>query len=483
MDATARPLRIPPEMGVYAEKQKVFELIQKMLERLLIDRPEDPIEYLIDHLKNNNDEVPRIILLGPLVSGKRTLAKMLCKQLNCMHLTLENLLSNDSSLLVDEAHRYKNKDQEIPSALWAKVIQERLSKVECIKKGWVIEAYPKTRHQALMLQMTGIIPEHVVILDAPDSVLLERNPGKRIDPTNGERYHTAFHWPTDPEVQQRLVVPEGATEEEAGKRLLDYHRNLPEILNTYSKIFKMINVDQPCIDAFAQVLTFVQSRHRNLAPHTPRILLQGPPGSGKSLQAELVAQKYNIVNIGCGQKLKEAVADKTKLGELIRPYIENEQQVPDSIVIKILTEHLSKLDSSTRGWVLHGFPRDVEQANMLNNLGFVPNRVFFLDIPDDIVFERLGLRMTDPVTGERYHGMYKPASSLKVQLRLKQNPKHSEKKLQLLLDIYHANVQDLENFYEGFIHINADQDPHTVFELIESYTIKPLPKPVLQTSY
>ncbi|XP_030062196.1 adenylate kinase 8 isoform X2 [Microcaecilia unicolor] len=439
MDATARPLRIPPEMGVYAEKQKVFELIQKMLERLLIDRPEDPIEYLIDHLKNNNDEVPRIILLGPLVSGKRTLAKMLCKQLNCMHLTLENLLSNDSSLLVDEAHRYKNKDQEIPSALWAKVIQERLSKVECIKKGWVIEAYPKTRHQALMLQMTGIIPEHVVILDAPDSVLLERNPGKRIDPTNGERYHTAFHWPTDPEVQQRLVVPEGATEEEAGKRLLDYHRNLPEILNTYSKIFKMINVDQPCIDAFAQV--------------------------------------------GCGQKLKEAVADKTKLGELIRPYIENEQQVPDSIVIKILTEHLSKLDSSTRGWVLHGFPRDVEQANMLNNLGFVPNRVFFLDIPDDIVFERLGLRMTDPVTGERYHGMYKPASSLKVQLRLKQNPKHSEKKLQLLLDIYHANVQDLENFYEGFIHINADQDPHTVFELIESYTIKPLPKPVLQTSY
>nr|XP_033818106.1 adenylate kinase 8 isoform X4 [Geotrypetes seraphini] len=436
MDATARPLRIPPEMGVYAEKHKIFDLIQKMLERLLVDRPEDPIQYLINHLKNDNDEVPRIILLGPPASGKRTLAKMLCKQLNCTHLTLEYLLSDETSRLAAEALRYGNKGQEIPGALWAKVIQERLSKMDCIKSGWVIEAFPRTRHQVLMLQMTGIIPEHVVILDAPDNVLLERNPGKRIDPTNGERYHTAFHWPTDPEIQQRLVVPKGASEGEAGKRLLDYHRNLPDILNTYSKIFRKINVDQPCIDAFAQV--------------------------------------------GCGQKLKEAVADNTKLGELIRPYIENEQQVPDSIVMKILTEHLSKLDSSTRGWVLHGFPRDVEQANMLKDLGFIPNRVFFLNIPDDIAFERLALRMTDPVTGERYHGMYKSAPNLEVQLRLKQNPKYSEKNLQMLLDIYHANVQDLENFYEGVIHINADQDPHTVYELIESYTIKPLPKPVLQ---
>ncbi|XP_029469692.1 adenylate kinase 8 isoform X2 [Rhinatrema bivittatum] len=442
MDATNRPLRIPPEMGVYAEKEKVFELIQKMMERLLLDRPEDPIQYLIDHLKNNNDEVPRIFLLGPLASGKRTL--------------------------------------EIPSELWTKLIQEHLSKVDCIKQGWVIEAFPQTREQALMLQMAGIVPEHVVILDAPDNVLLERNPGKRIDPTNGERYHTAFDWPSDPVIQQRLVVPEGTSEEQTGKRLLDYHRNLSGIINSYSKIFKKINVDQPYVDAFAQVLTFVQSRHRNAAPHTPRILLFGPPGSGKSLQAALMTQKYGIVNICSGQVLKEAVAGKTKLGELIKPYIENKQQVPDHIVVKLLAEHLSKLDSSTRGWVLHGFPQDLEQARKLNDLRFVPNRVFFLDIPDETVFERLSLRMTDPVTGDRYHSMYKPAPSMKVQLRLNQNPKHAEENLKMRLDMYHANVQDLESFYEGVIHVNADQDPHTVFEYIESFTIKPLPKPVLQ---
>ncbi|XP_029469693.1 adenylate kinase 8 isoform X3 [Rhinatrema bivittatum] len=413
MDATNRPLRIPPEMGVYAEKEKVFELIQKMMERLLLDRPEDPIQYLIDHLKNNNDEVPRIFLLGPLASGKRTLATMLCKQLNCIHLTMENLLSDETSALVAEAYLYKKKGQEIPSELWTKLIQEHLSKVDCIKQGWVIEAFPQTREQALMLQMAGIVPEHVVILDAPDNVLLERNPGKRIDPTNG-------------------------------------------------------------------VLTFVQSRHRNAAPHTPRILLFGPPGSGKSLQAALMTQKYGIVNICSGQVLKEAVAGKTKLGELIKPYIENKQQVPDHIVVKLLAEHLSKLDSSTRGWVLHGFPQDLEQARKLNDLRFVPNRVFFLDIPDETVFERLSLRMTDPVTGDRYHSMYKPAPSMKVQLRLNQNPKHAEENLKMRLDMYHANVQDLESFYEGVIHVNADQDPHTVFEYIESFTIKPLPKPVLQ---
>lgn len=55
-------------------------------------------------------------------------------------------------------------------------------------------------------------------------------------------------------------------------------------------------VDHPAYLSPQTVLTFVLSRHRSVAPHTPRILLHGPPGSGKSLQAALIAQKYNIVN-------------------------------------------------------------------------------------------------------------------------------------------------------------------------------------------
>ncbi|CAJ0940440.1 unnamed protein product [Ranitomeya imitator] len=239
---------------------------------------------------------------------------------------------------------------EIPDALWARLIQERLSEVDCVRRvrnivvyyflsltgdvgfsgmdndGWVMEGFPRTREQGLLLQMNGTSPDHIVVLDAPDIVLIERNMGKRIDPSTGEIYHTTFDWPEDPEVQRNLVEPAGISEHETGKRLLEYQRNMPGILRAFPKIHKKINADQPCMDVFSQVLTFVLSKPRSLAPYTPRILLYGPPGSGRSLQAALLAQKYDIVNVSCGQVLKEAMADQTKIGLLIEPYIENEQQ-------------------------------------------------------------------------------------------------------------------------------------------------------------
>ncbi|XP_068105027.1 adenylate kinase 8 [Hyperolius riggenbachi] len=478
MDAASKPLRIPPQIAVYAEEHKVFDIIQKMVRNLLIDRPEDPIQYLIDHLRKDNDDVPRIIVLGPPASGKHTIAKLLCKRMNATHLTPENMLSNDVSPLVEEARSYKDKGQEIPDELWARIIQERLSKVDCMKRGWVLEGFPRTRDQGLLLQMNGSCPDHVVVLEAPDIVLIERNMGKRVDPTTGEVYHTTFDWPDDPEVQKALVEPEGISEEVTGQRLLEYHRNIPGILRTFPKIYKKLNADQPCLDVFSQVLTFVLSKPRSLAPHTPRILLYGPPGSGRSLQATLLAQKYSIVNVSCGQVLKELVADQTKLGQLIEPYIENQQQVPDNLVLRALTDCLSRMECSTRGWVLHGFPRDTEQAALLSDTGFIPNRVFFLDIPDDVAVERLSLRMTDPVSGERYHGLYKPAPRVDIHQRLQQNPKDGEEKVQARLDMYHANAEELEEFYQDVIHVNADQDPYTVFEFIESCIVKPLPKSV-----
>ncbi|XP_077140754.1 adenylate kinase 8 isoform X1 [Ranitomeya variabilis] len=478
MDATAKPLRIPPQMAVYAEDHRIFDMLQKMVQNLLMDRPADPIQYLIHHLRKDNDGVPRIIVLGPPASGKHTMAKLLCKRLNATHLTPESFLSSDVSALVEEALSYKGRDQEIPDALWARLIQERLSEVDCVRRGWVMEGFPRTREQGLLLQMNGTSPDHIVVLDAPDIVLIERNMGKRIDPSTGEIYHTTFDWPEDPEVQRNLVEPAGISEHETGKRLLEYQRNIPGILRAFPKIYKKINADQPCMDVFSQVLTFVLSKPRSLAPYTPRILLYGPPGSGRSLQAALLAQKYDIVNVSCGQVLKEAVADQTKIGLLIEPYIENEQQVPDSLVLRILSDRLSRLDCATRGWVLHGFPRDAEQAALLTDAGYIPNRIFFLDIPDDVAIERLSLRMTDPVSGERYHSLYKPAPHVEVHEHLQQKPADSEQKVQARLDVYHASAEDLEEFYQDIIHVNADQDPHTVWEFIESCVISPRPQRV-----
>ncbi|XP_048414429.1 adenylate kinase 8 isoform X1 [Stegostoma tigrinum] len=473
MDATKKPLRISPELGVYAEKHGIFQILQRMLQCLLVDKPNDPIQYMIDHLKRENDEVPRIFLLGPPASGKLTVAKLLCDKINTNVLTLDNMLASEKSDVAKKIHRLNNGSKEIPNTLWAKLILERLSKMDCIKRGWILVGFPKTREQALALQEMGIAPEHVVILDAPDTVLIERNLEKRIDMTTGEIYHTTFNWPTSSKIRKRLVKPGGTSEEETAKRLLEYRRVIHGVLNSYSKKYHIINADQPSVDVFSQTLSHVQSRHRSNAPYTPRIILHGPPGSGRSLQAALIAEKYGIVNVSCGQLLKEPVAAETRFGEAIKPYAESRQPVPDVMVLKCLSRRLSKLDCSTRGWVMHGFPQDVSQAEMLNDAGFIPNRVFFLDVPDDAVIERLAMRMTDPITGERYHSIYKPAPTSEVYSRCKINPKDSEENVGKALEVYHANVSELEQFYSPVIHVNADQDPYTVFEYIESCVVKP----------
>uniref|UniRef100_A0AAY5L5P6 Nucleoside-diphosphate kinase n=1 Tax=Esox lucius TaxID=8010 RepID=A0AAY5L5P6_ESOLU len=485
MDATTKPLRIPPEMSIYAEEHDIYELVQSLVISLMVDKPEDPIHYLISLLKRGNFEVPKVMLLGPPFSGKTTIARKLCEHIKAIHITASNILK-ESTDLTKKAQEYTAKEQEIPVDIWIKLIQQRLLKIDCVRQGWVLEGIPQTHREAVSLQEAGVIPDHVVLLEAPDAVLIERSHGKRVDPITGDPdfffytcidiYHVTFIWPEDNEVAHRLERQTSDSEEQGVTQLMKQHQEVTALRRTYQYCLKSIDADQPFVDVFDQVLTYVLSRHRSVAPHTPRVLLFGPPGSGKSLQAKLISQKYNTVNLCCSELLEAVCADATSMGELIKPYLESGQQVPDSMVLQILTDRLSKLDCTTRGWVLHGFPRDLEQAEKLQEANFIPSRVFFLEMTDDVVIERVSLTSVDPVTGDRYHSLYKPAPSPKVQGRLQFHPKDSEAQLLQRLKEYWANSSSLQAFYPEAVHISADQDPHTVFESLESRLVVPLPK-------
>lgn len=476
MDQTKRPLLIPPEFSTYAEEHGIFDMYKRLMEQLIVNKPSDPLAFLVEQLKKENDDVPQVIILGPPASGKKSISKLCANKLRTAHLTTENLIQESETDIKMKVMDLIKKKETVPTEIWVQILTERLKLMDCVKKGYVLEGFPQTREQALALQSMGIHPKHCVILDAPDTVLIERAQGRRVDPKTGDIYHTTFDWPPNAEIQTRLEETPGYTEEDMVNKLIEYHRHIDEIEECYRKVIKKVNADQPKADVFSQVYSYLCAQPRSNAPHTPRIVLLGPTGSGKGVQAALLANKYNIVNVSSGSLVKQSITDETKAGQAAKAYIEKSMMVPDNIILDIMRERLAQLDCVSRGWVLHGYPRTREQAEALAKDGFVPNRIFFLDVPNDSVIERLTLRATDPITGERYHMLYNPPRTQEIKERLQKHPKDGEDAVRRRLAEYSAYVEELADYYTEGQHVNADQDPHTVFECIESMIVNPLPK-------
>merc|ERR1712038_1432047 len=99
MDATKRPLLIPPEFATYAEKHGVFEMYQRLLSELLIHKPDDPLTFLVDQLKQENDDLPQVIVLGPPASGKKSITRMVCNKMRTAHITPDSLIEEAETAL------------------------------------------------------------------------------------------------------------------------------------------------------------------------------------------------------------------------------------------------------------------------------------------------------------------------------------------------------------------------------------------------
>ena len=127
------------------------------------------------------------------------------------------------------------------------------------------------------------------------------------------------------------------------------------------------------------------------------LILLGPPGSGKGTQAKTISQAYGIPQISTGDMLREAVKDQTPLGQAAEHIIKSGELVSDEIVSSLVEERTAKADCS-RGFVLDGYPRTIEQAGTLGRLLERQQRpkptVICLEVKTEGVIRRVAGRRT-----------------------------------------------------------------------------------------
>lgn len=130
------------------------------------------------------------------------------------------------------------------------------------------------------------------------------------------------------------------------------------------------------------------------------IILMGPPGSGKGTQAKEISIKKGLPHISTGDLFRENMNRDTQLGLEAKGYINQGQLVPDTLVLKMLYERVSKEDCK-EGYLLDGFPRTIPQAQSLDAaLGSSAHVIVLnLNVPDEVVIKRISGRLSCSICG------------------------------------------------------------------------------------
>ncbi|KAK9134849.1 hypothetical protein Syun_014179 [Stephania yunnanensis] len=204
-------------------------------------------------------------------------------------------------------------------------------------------------------------------------------------------------------------------------------------------------------------------------PKPLRIMISGAPASGKGTQCELITTKYGLVHIAAGDLLRAEVAAGSENGKLAKEYMEKGLLAPNDIVVMMVKNRLWQPDAQEKGWLLDGYPRSYSQAKALEDLGILPDLFILLDVPEEILVERVVGRRLDPITGKIYHLKYSPTETEEIASRLTQRFDDTEEKVKLRLKTHHLNVEDVLSIYKDLtLKVNGNLSKDNVFAQIDS---------------
>ena len=189
-----------------------------------------------------------------------------------------------------------------------------------------------------------------------------------------------------------------------------------------------------------------------------KVLLLGAPGAGKGTQAQFITAAFNIPQISTGDMLRAAIKAGTPLGLEAKKIIDEGGLVRDDIIIGMVKERIAQ-DDCQNGFLFDGFPRTLAQAQAMIDAGVDLDAVVEIDVPDEVIVNRMSGRRVHLPSGRTYHVTFNPPKTEgKDDVTgedLIQRDDDKEEVVKKRLAVYHEQTAVLIDFYSQLTGDNA----------------------------
>ena len=210
----------------------------------------------------------------------------------------------------------------------------------------------------------------------------------------------------------------------------------------------------------------------------PRLILLGPPGSGKGTQSAKITEKYQIPSVATGDIFRENISNNTELGKKAKSYMDAGELVPDQLVVELVEDRLTH-DDCKEGFLLDGFPRTAVQAEALDEIlkkqGVSLDKVIYISVPAELLIKRIAGRRICEVCG-KVHNVDQFSNSYEIKCTscggtLYQRNDDNEETALNRIEVYDEQTKPLVQFYRDrnqLAKVHGDKDADQLFsEILE----------------